>query len=158
MKIDWVVGAGGAGLYLDDQRISGNKPWGGGEVKRSWEVDPKELRAVLYREDPYLMVDEVIELLNTYLDFDRRALTYLIRHQVSCNKDMAEHPTIQVRGYDPKTNEPIDTTFVGMLGILNGLFGTRESDGWGHITVILDKAGQIEKFQNTSVTRDAEKT
>ncbi len=145
MKLEWVVGEGGAGLYLDDNRIAGGKPWGGGKVERSWEVDPKDLRAVLYREDPYLSVNEVIELLNTYLNFDRAAITNLIRRQISCNKDMADHPTIQVRADH-------GIPFVGMLGIINGLFGTRE-DGWGHITAVVDDAGQIERFENTEVTR-----
>lgn len=34
-----VNGVEGPSLYLDDYRICGNKPWGGGNVVRAWKID-----------------------------------------------------------------------------------------------------------------------
>jgi hypothetical protein len=50
----------------------------------------------------------------------------LINVHVACNQAMADHPTVQVAQLE-------DGTFaVGLLGILNGLFGADEN-GQGYI-------------------------
>jgi hypothetical protein len=36
-------------VYLDDVRIAGGKPWGGGDVIASFKVKPADLSAVLER-------------------------------------------------------------------------------------------------------------
>jgi hypothetical protein len=33
----------GKSVYLNDCRIAGNKPWGGGKVISSWKVNSKEI-------------------------------------------------------------------------------------------------------------------
>jgi hypothetical protein len=75
-----------------------------------------------------IALDEVIDYLNELIETDRPAMAALIANRVPCNPAMANHPTVQVQaqhgGY-----------LVGMLGILNGLFGTFE-DGWGPIVFV----------------------
>lgn len=65
---------------------------------------------------PSVTIEETIALLNSALETDREAISSLIEHRVPCSDAMAEHPTIQV--------SPNQT--VGLLGIINGLFGTDE--------------------------------
>lgn len=44
-KFEVIRGVEGCCLALDDMRIAGPKPWGGGEVIHAWETD-KEYKAV----------------------------------------------------------------------------------------------------------------
>ncbi len=74
-----------------------------------------------------LTVDAAISLLNEILEIDPQALSQLIEHRVPCNAELGDHPTVQVTGY-----KSLETLTVGLLGILNGLFGVDE-EGWGAI-------------------------
>jgi hypothetical protein len=81
-----------------------------------------------------ITIDETIDLLNELLKLDKSAISALVlNHKNPCNRELAEHPTVQVtalmdgNGYH-----------VGLLGIINGMFGTFP-DGWGPIMVIIDK-------------------
>ncbi len=89
-----------------------------------------------------------IDFLNSLLETDRQATTSLIEYHTPCNQELAKHPTIQVRGYGP--NPPT----VGLLGILNGLCGAYDSDGFGPITMQINDDGSIKKF---GLTRPCEK-
>lgn len=44
-KIDLVNGVEGLALYLNDFRIAGPKPWGGGKILRTWSVSQEDLRS-----------------------------------------------------------------------------------------------------------------
>jgi hypothetical protein len=89
-------------------------------------------------------VQEVIALLNEFLELDPEAIQNLINNRCKCNDKVANHPTIQVRKYP----EDEDYT-VGLLGILNNLFGIRE-DGMGAICAeIEDISGKIITFKET---------
>ncbi len=44
IKIDVVLGVEGKSLYIDDYRVSGSKPLGGGKVIYSFSINIKELR------------------------------------------------------------------------------------------------------------------
>jgi len=87
-------------------------------------------------------LDETIAYLNRLLMLDREAIRALIETRVVCNESLADHPSVQVMlaedgGY-----------LVGLLGILNGLFGTFP-DGWGSIVAIFDDntgALELEEF------------
>jgi hypothetical protein len=79
----------------------------------------------------FTTVDEVIEYLNLLLELDRNAITNIIHSHVSCNRDLAYHPSVQVLEKDGKY-------IVGFLGILNGLFGTFDN-GFGQIICVLDE-------------------
>ena len=89
----------------------------------------------------YVSISQAIELLNSCLTLDRGAVTRLVDCRVQCNERLADHPTVQVgsskSGY-----------VVGLLGIINGLFGVDEK-GWGGICAVVADDGLIEKFVPT---------
>jgi hypothetical protein len=80
-------------------------------------------------------LDRAVELLNEALKLDHDTIEALVEYRVGCNKDLAEHPTIQV-GLDATKKSGF---IVGMLGILNGLFGA-SSQGGGIRAIYDDKA------------------
>lgn len=99
-------------------------------------------------------VDEAIALLNEALALDPEAMSnLLLRARVNCNKGLADHPTIQ-SGKDKGQNN------VGLLGILNGMFGVDE-DQCGAISAFIDVpggedsivAGQVTRFERTPSLR-----
>src|ERR1035437_1269272 len=67
--------------------------------------------------------EEVISFLNEALKTDPVAIVGLINTRVPCNAEMEAHPTIQVGRHSGAMT-------VGLLGILNGLFGIDER-GYG---------------------------
>jgi hypothetical protein len=88
-------------------------------------------------------VRETVDLLNELLGLDHDAIHTLINSRVPCNNNIAEHKTVQVSQY-PGDKSPK----VGILGILNGLFGVRE-DGMGAICIEIDLSGRILWFKET---------
>ncbi len=54
MKLKMIQGVEGNSLYLNDYRIAGPKPWGGGAQLYVWDVDIlellKDIKKVLKRE------------------------------------------------------------------------------------------------------------
>ena len=86
---------------------------------------------------------EVIDVLNGALALDREAVEVLVEQRVPCNEALADHPTIQVQGDD-------SGAAVGLLGVLNGLFGTDE-EGWGPIAAVFDDDdGHLIRFEVAS--------
>lgn len=75
----------------------------------------------------------VVDLLNEAAGLDHEAMFELVQTRALCNARLAAHPSIQTgpASYGSKGHE------VGLLGILNGLFGTFP-DGWGCIHAVLD--------------------
>ena len=88
-------------------------------------------------------VEEVVEFLNQMLALDPDCVLNLIKARVLCNDVIADHPTIQVNG-DAVTG----ITTVGILGVLNGIFGTHE-DGFGPITAVFDDDAGLVRFKLT---------
>jgi len=89
-------------------------------------------------------LDEAIDLLNEMLKIDPKATIELIKTKVACNKDLADHPSIQV-----SSNTENDSDFkVGLLGFLNGLFGVRDDDSKGEICYV-DLDGEVLRFMRT---------
>lgn len=82
---------------------------------------------------------EAVNFLNTLLELDRTAVTQLVFQRVSCNRALADHETVQVSQAGPEFFK------VGLLGILNGLFGVSEA-GYGRIAAHLGEGGVIEEF------------
>lgn len=72
-----------------------------------------------------ISVDRVLEVLNRAIEADPEAMHNLIEHRVYCNDKLAVDPDIQV------AIQPDNEQTVGLLGILNGLFGNQS--GWGAI-------------------------
>lgn len=73
---------------------------------------------------------DVVDLLNEIAKTDKEALKALINLRVPCNKALADHPTIQTVNKDGQY-------VVGILGILNGLFGVGP-DHYGCLSVVED--------------------
>ena len=88
-----------------------------------------------------MTAEHAIAVLNEINELDPVALLALMQFRAPCNQALANHATVQVGGtgcgYD-----------VGILGIINGIFGISPS-GWGRIAavVVADEDGDI-----TSVT------
>jgi len=81
---------------------------------------------------------EVVDFLNELLKVDRLAINAIFNSRVYCNKEMAKHPSVQVGRYE-------EVCQVGIVGILNGLFGTYDND-YGCISVYIEN-GEIEEFR-----------
>ncbi len=47
LKIDYVQGVEGNSLYLNDRRIAGNKPWGGGKIIKTWNLSSLDAENML---------------------------------------------------------------------------------------------------------------
>lgn len=86
-------------------------------------------------------LDYVIEFLNELILIDPIAMHELfLNRRVKCNKALAHHPSVQVKGHK-------DGSFdVGILGILNGIFGT-DKDGYGGIVMVIDDDGESTSIQ-----------
>ena len=91
--------------------------------------------------DP-LSLDEAISQLNSMLEMDRDAMTRLVEMRIP-TRHLLDHATVIV--YKPEGQTPM----VGLLGIINGLFGIRE-DGWGPICAVFGERGEgITEFKRT---------
>jgi len=86
-----------------------------------------------------ITIDEVITLLNELIALDKSAVAALLANRVPCNKALADHPTVQVGLQND----------VGMLGVINGLFGV-DDDGLGAICYE-SQHGDLIKFKRTPV-------
>lgn len=89
---------------------------------------------------PSVTVEEAIELLNELVTADPEAARNLVEQRVECTQGLAGHPTIQV--YQPEGVTPS----VGLLGVINGMFGTDEA-GWGPISAVFEDDGKLSRFQ-----------
>lgn len=95
-------------------------------------------------------ISQAIILLNSALVCDPKAIQELIEARVECNETLAKHPTIQVG----RRKAPDGTEHrVGLLGIINGLFGIRDSDGYGAIHAECQSDGTIVAFAPTTDDR-----
>jgi hypothetical protein len=81
------------------------------------------------------LAERICSFLNELLEIDRPAMGAMIANRVPCNEGLADHPTVQVG----KQNGGYH---VGMLGILNGLCGIRQSNQFGLINAIFSGDGR----------------
>ena len=97
--------------------------------------------------EPICTIDQALQTLNDALAADPAAINALFTYETECNRDLADHPTIQVRGYDRDTGEPLlhGPFYVRLMGIINGLFGADEDD-WGYLAMDIDDRGLIAGF------------
>lgn len=81
-------------------------------------------------------IAQVVELLNNAVATDPQGMKSLVEKRVRCNKELGDHPTIQVslreRPALARGGSPTKVYEVGFLGMLNGIFGI-DDDGWGAI-------------------------
>jgi len=85
-------------------------------------------------------LDQAIAYLNELVALDAYAVSELLETRVACNAALAEHPTAQVMEWE-------GTYRIGLMGVLNGLFGVNEHD-WGPITFSW-QAGKVLRFMRT---------
>lgn len=84
-------------------------------------------------------VDGVIAYLNELIAIDKPAVAALLANRVPCNKHLAEHPTVQVSAQHGGYH-------VGMMGIINGLFGVNRQ-GFGRIRFVFED-GELIRFEH----------
>jgi len=95
-----------------------------------------------------ISIEDAIAVLNRLNETDPKAAMSLIEARVPCSEALAGDPEIQV-GFDAKGEFR-----VGFLGIINGLFGSTEEEGYGAICVNLslkcskDSSHSIDESEN----------
>lgn len=97
-------------------------------------------------------VEQAVRLLNEALEADPEAIRKLVDFHVDCNIKLAGHPSIQVRTVNKSDS-------VGLLGIINGIFGTVGGgpfDGFGHIVAVFEN-DLLVGFKLISEFSDCEK-
>ena len=87
------------------------------------------------------VVQYAVEVLNSALEADPRAIETLIGLRVPVNVELRDHPTIQV------SSVPYQGSMMGLLGILEGIFGIDE-EGMGAIEMEVDEQGWIQYFKS----------
>lgn len=148
--------------------------------KRAMEQEADRLAEVVHEQDEAevngrgifrITPDDAILVLNEAVRADPDAVLALMEHRVPCNDDLGDHPTIQVRVINPPpappnadaTNPailaPPKTCEVGLLGIINGIFGAypngHSKAGWGPIMAEYATAeGPITGFKWTVSPED----
>lgn len=125
-----------AKVHLDDRCLTFTGRWPSMadlmEFQPWYRKTGREVPSGVYR---------AVRVLNEALDVHPEAIEALVSHRVPCNGALAKHPSIQV-------GETASGWEVGMLGIINGLFGT-DKDDWGFIAAEFDDAGHIRHFRVT---------
>lgn len=84
-----------------------------------------------------ITIDQVIAFFNELIALDTSALTPLFLLRSECNEALADHPTVQVA-------EHADGYSVGLMGIINGMFGVTRG-GFGPIAYVV-RDGYLEKL------------
>ena len=85
----------------------------------------------MIKED--ITLDDFLKILNEIASVDPEAMKNLIEARVPCNDELVNHPEVQVGAYEGVYK-------VGILGILNGIFGTYEEgkyEGYGPVCAII---------------------
>jgi hypothetical protein len=107
-------------------------------------------------------LDHVLARLNEWTKLDTTAMESLIEKRTICNVALADAPSIQVmlRGSDNQDAATIPESErvweVGVLGLLNGLFGSiteGEKKGWGQIAAVFDDSGRLQEFRRSQDKR-----
>lgn len=86
----------------------------------------------MYRDK--ISPQDVCDLLNELLSKDPECIKTLINSRVPCNSEIVGHSTVQVRDC-----LEMNKSTVGLIGILNGLFGINDEDGFGAIGLLIDE-------------------
>jgi hypothetical protein len=97
--------------------------------------------------------DEAIAFLNSLVAIDRHFVQELMALRVPCNSQIANHPSVQVGiGSDKDVFVRPNEYRCGILGVLNGFFGTFDGGdyaGWGPIAAVYSSEGLLTKFIRT---------
>ena len=107
------------------------------------------------------LAERIVGFLNELIAVDEEAVRNLSVLRTPCNRELADHPTVQVLTETSATSWPSDKSLrfkVGMIGILNGLCGV-DDDGVGPITAIytvqsdVSEDGKRLEGQHSVITR-----
>jgi hypothetical protein len=88
-------------------------------------------------------IEDAIAYLNELLDLDAKAMGAMIGSGVPCNDALRDHPTALVLATGPTGSN----ARIGILGLLNGLFGVRD-DGLGEISAVFE-SDKLVRFERT---------
>ena len=75
---------------------------------------------------------ELVKFLNEAFKIDPKSVEMLFSFRVPCNKEMLDHPTVQVG-----TLGNSDFYVYGIIGLLNGFCGANRN-GWGYVGIDYD--------------------
>ena len=100
--------------------------------------------------NPIVKPHDAVKVLNSAVLSDSEAMNALVETRVPCNDALADHPTIQVLADDDGSNAR-----VGLLGILNGIFGTMDN-GRGFIEAVCDDDGKLKGFRVGSIVDESD--
>ncbi len=100
-------------------------------------IDPDVMRK---RDE--ISAQYIVDFLNELLRIDKFAITDLVSERISVNKELANHPTVQVQELVKGVQE------VGLLGILNGMFGM-DGDQSAIEAIMNEKTDVIQEFRLT---------
>lgn len=98
-----------------------------------------------------ISLDHVLARLNEWTQMDTTAMEALIEKRTRCNDALADAPSIQALKCEE--GEGFE---VGVLGVLNGLFGSieeGEKKGWGQIAAVFDDSGRLQEFRRSEDKR-----
>lgn len=103
-----------------------------------------------------ITIEDALALLNEMNTLDAQATKDLVEKRVSCNEALADHPSIQTGKTMTDTIDQNDKALVrghrvGLLGVLNGLFGAN-AEGWGPICAVFEDDGTLSHFKRTDRT------
>jgi hypothetical protein len=100
-------------------------------------------------------IDEAITIPNRALEKDHGAISELILdHKVVCNEELAEDETIQV---GRRTKFGNSKNMVGVLGLLNGIFGVNDGEHGTHYGAIAARVDGKEGIIRSFTRLDREK-
>ena len=93
-------------------------------------------------------IKDVIAMLNEIHQLDPELTANMVLHRFPCNKEIRDHKTVQAHCYGDAS---IENPKVGLLGILNGLFGI-DKNHFGAITAYFEKKddGSLLGFKLTN--------
>lgn len=118
-----------------------NRPRSSSELKCSiCEPDVKDIIRVAKTLFPIATVECAVKVLNGMLTCDREAIETLIEYRVPCNEELLNHPTAQV------VASPDGILKIGLLGVLNGIFGCG-ADSIAYIVAVFDDNGKLIRFE-----------
>lgn len=85
-----------------------------------------------------ITIDDAIEYLNGLIELDKTAISFILSARFECNIALADHPTVQATSH-------YGGSFVGVMGIINGLFGV-DNRSYGLIRYVMQD-GELIRFE-----------
>jgi hypothetical protein len=110
-----------------------------------------EDRRVEEKEKRLRSPQDIVDLLNEMLKLDSTATLNLVDNKVMCNEKLAKHPTLQIDNYASS-----DNYMVGLIGVINGLFGVNEYE-YGTIAAVYEGSKLVKFIYKEDLGKPANK-